>query len=484
MSGKVHVFRLLALLLAVWSLGGAVPLMAQSGVQWHTNLEEALQEAARTQKPLLVHIWASYCGPCKQMDRQVFSQPQVAQAMHSQFIPVKLSAEDPRQVEHIKQWGVKVIPTDVVLNPNGQIATEPSSGFFDSSTYLTRLDQLASAVKPSVRSRQSFADKGVTVPVMPPPAEREPEGRYEEDTTSRGFRASPHPQFAQYRNTAMEQPSTEPYRYNRQEASYKPSEPEESKFARKRVSSSPDYESPENSYAASRESVNSRPYQPSQGTPESRYRPRPEVASSPERVDRYSAREEYAKPSPRNSFAAPSNSRERYTSEDRYGSATAPRERSTAQSQPPQVSQPTPEAEQTKPVEPPPLGLEGYCPVRLVEEKRWLQGDKRYGIIHQGQLYLFAGADEQRKFWENPGRYAPVAGGYDPVLKFQHGYRVPGTRKYGVFYQDRVHLFACEDTLAEFSKSPNEFTEEPAPQAAQLPSRSNRPAPRSYPGYR
>ncbi|HVW36198.1 MAG TPA: hypothetical protein VHB99_02795, partial [Pirellulales bacterium] len=37
----------------------------------------------------------------------------------------------------------------------------------------------------------------------------------------------------------------------------------------------------------------------------------------------------------------------------------------------------------------PPLALEGFCPVTLMEKKAWHEGDTRYSAVHQGQIYVF-----------------------------------------------------------------------------------------------
>ena len=59
----------------------------------------------------------------------------------------------------------------------------------------------------------------------------------------------------------------------------------------------------------------------------------------------------------------------------------------------------------------PPLGLDGFCPVSLSEKQQWVSGDSRWGVIHRGRTYLFAGPEEQRRFFADPDRYAPVAVG-------------------------------------------------------------------------
>ena len=102
----------------------------------------------------------------------------------------------------------------------------------------------------------------------------------------------------------------------------------------------------------------------------------------------------------------------------------------------------------------PPLGLDGYCPVVLSEKQQWVLGDRRFGAIHRGRTYLFAGAEEQRRFFTDPDRYAPAVSGNDVVLAAEQGQPVPGMREHGVFFGNRVYLFSSEATLEKFSRNP------------------------------
>jgi len=105
-----------------------------------------------------------------------------------------------------------------------------------------------------------------------------------------------------------------------------------------------------------------------------------------------------------------------------------------------------------------PLGLDGQCPVTLVERQLWTRGDTRFGMQHQGRTYLFAGPEELRRFQENPNLYSPVMSGDDPVLALDQRVSVPGSRMYGLFCAGHVYLFANEQTLQQFKQNPRRYT--------------------------
>jgi protein disulfide-isomerase len=105
----------------------------------------------------------------------------------------------------------------------------------------------------------------------------------------------------------------------------------------------------------------------------------------------------------------------------------------------------------------PTLGLDGFCPVTLKRQQQWIPGDSRYGIVHRGCLYLFAGPQEQQQFWANPDAYSPVLSGIDPVLALDNGASVAGRREHGVEFNGMMFLFSSEATLQHFSHNPERY---------------------------
>lgn len=138
--------------------------------------------------------------------------------------------------------------------------------------------------------------------------------------------------------------------------------------------------------------------------------------------------------------------------------ATSPNLRVTDPAAPP--SEPAPTMAAAPPRGNPPLGLDGFCPVELVEHKRWVKGDPRWGAIHQGRTYLFAGPEQQQRFLPNGEAYSPVMSGADPVAAVDHNQEVEGKREYGVFYNRRIYLFAEPETRDRFSRSPERYNAE------------------------
>jgi YHS domain-containing protein/thioredoxin-related protein len=331
---KLHRLSWLAILTLLFPAGA----VAQQPLRWHPTVESAKREAANTNRLVLIHFWADWCSACKKMEREVLNQPQVAAAILVNYVPVKVNADFFPTTS--KQYGVTVLPTDVIVTPEGQLI-QKFQGMAAASQYVAGLNQVAANVK------------------------------------SRGMRAN-------VQNPAGLSPGTAG----------------------------------------------------------------PAGQTVPPR-----------NPSGDQTAGAPRDSGDRYA--DYYN------RRHQAQLQPPITDNPPASPSQvgtasqsTSPPPPsgnPPLGLDGYCPVQLSEKIVWALGNRAWGARHRGRTYLFTGPEQQQRFLVNPDRFAPVLSGNDLVIAIEQGQTIPGYRQHGVFFGDRVYLFANESSLDKFSKNPNHY---------------------------
>jgi len=88
-------------------------------VPWRGDFAAAQAEARSANKPILLYFTAEWCGPCQQMRRYVWTDPQVAEALKN-FVPVRIDVDrDPKLAQ---QFHINPIPAFFILDSSGQIA--------------------------------------------------------------------------------------------------------------------------------------------------------------------------------------------------------------------------------------------------------------------------------------------------------------------------------------------------------------------------
>jgi thioredoxin-related protein len=81
-----------ALIVVLVSARKPVPETAPKSIAWLT-VDEAAAKLQQEPKPVLIDLYTTWCGWCKQMDRKTYSNKQVAQYLTDKFYTVKLDAE-------------------------------------------------------------------------------------------------------------------------------------------------------------------------------------------------------------------------------------------------------------------------------------------------------------------------------------------------------------------------------------------------------
>ena len=84
------------------------------------TLKELLALADEQDKYLFVDVYATWCGPCQIMAKQIFPQQKVGEFFNKTFVNAKFNAEKGEGVNVAKRYSVKAYPTFLILDSDGE----------------------------------------------------------------------------------------------------------------------------------------------------------------------------------------------------------------------------------------------------------------------------------------------------------------------------------------------------------------------------
>ena len=405
-------------------------------IDWLTDMEAAKRKAAEENKLILIHFTADWCGGCQQLERFVFNNISVIGAIESQVVPLKIDVD--LHPDLVDQYNVKGIPFDVTTDANGDVVAQRRSP--DSrDDYMSMMSQISKMDTNQVASA---------------------------DPVQREF-------LEQYRANSQPTSQGPGLDFNSNQLSFRPSG----------SSIDPMLESDS----------------PSAGTEPAGFRPADfrETASSVQqptdfRVDGPTIPQVPPTPAANEQFVGTPGFTQNKMLEEQPVPATATQNQFQIPSQTTetvqlraqsqriinpmfvkqkpaeeQVANPIaqfdsePMNQESEQVAPPEFALGGNCPVTLLTDSRWVKGDKQFGCVHRGRVYIFASAANMKTFLAAPDDYSPILAGFDPVDFCDLGELNDGEASLGVFMsksgQQKVVLFRSADNRAKFQSEPKKY---------------------------
>lgn len=120
-----------------------------------SNFSTILAKAKKENKLIFIDAYASWCGPCKLMVKNVFPQPAVGDYYNSHFVNAKIDMEKGEGIELAKKYNVKAFPTYLFVDGNGEVVHR-TLGYVEENDFIQFAKDAGDPNKRLIALKQKF----------------------------------------------------------------------------------------------------------------------------------------------------------------------------------------------------------------------------------------------------------------------------------------------------------------------------------------
>jgi len=100
--------------------------------------KEVVAKAQKENKIIFLDIYAVWCGPCKKMDKETFTDKSAGDFYNEKFINYKIDGEKGEGIDLAKQYKVTAYPTNIYIDAKTQSVITSEMGFCNAQEFIAR----------------------------------------------------------------------------------------------------------------------------------------------------------------------------------------------------------------------------------------------------------------------------------------------------------------------------------------------------------
>ncbi|GAA4158538.1 hypothetical protein GCM10022217_19910 [Chryseobacterium ginsenosidimutans] len=139
-------------------LFSAITAFAQEAVKFQDlPFKELVAKAKKENKLLFIDAYTSWCGPCKMMEKNTFTQKAVGDYYNTNFINARFDMEKGEGREIASKFGVRSYPTYLFLNGDGELVSQ-NFGYMEGSLFVSMAQDVNSPNNKKGSLKERFAN--------------------------------------------------------------------------------------------------------------------------------------------------------------------------------------------------------------------------------------------------------------------------------------------------------------------------------------
>jgi thiol:disulfide interchange protein len=118
------------------NLQGQQKQMTKQEINFSTgDYQHVLASAKASKKKIFIDAYATWCAPCKELQKVTFKDARAARYFNKNFVNMSIDIETGEGVKLAKKWGITGLPTLLILDQNGNLL-DSHTGYVDGNGLL------------------------------------------------------------------------------------------------------------------------------------------------------------------------------------------------------------------------------------------------------------------------------------------------------------------------------------------------------------